>query len=201
MDLSEALAGRRSCRSYLTDPVAPDVLDPVLAACRRAPSVGNTWALDLVVLERRADVDRYWDTTLPAGPRRDRFGWPGLLRAPVIVLPVVDTEAYVRRYAEDDKARTGLGAGADAWSVPYWWVDGGAAVMAMLLAATSAGLGSLLFGVFGNESDVATTFGIPGDRRILGAVALGWPDGDDRPSASAGRRRPTPREFIRRGGW
>lgn len=57
--------------------------------------------------------------------------------------------------------------------------------MAMLLAATSAGLGSLLFGVFGNESDVATTFGIPGDRRILGAVALGWPDGDDRPSASA----------------
>ena len=31
MDLSEALAGRRSCRSYLTDPVAPDVLDPVLA--------------------------------------------------------------------------------------------------------------------------------------------------------------------------
>ena len=55
MDLSEALAGRRSCRSYLTDPVAPDVLDPVLAACRRAPSAGNTWALDLVVLERRAE--------------------------------------------------------------------------------------------------------------------------------------------------
>lgn len=77
--------------------------------------MGNTWALDLVVLERRADVDRYWDTTLPAGPRRDRFGWPGLLRAPVIVLPVVDTEAYVRRYAEGTTRRAPvLGAGADA---------------------------------------------------------------------------------------
>lgn len=201
MDLADALARRRSCRSYLTEPIPAETLDPVLAACRRAPSAGNSWALDLVVLDQRADVERYWETTLPAGPRRDRFGWPGLLRAPVLVLPVVDTDAYIRRYAEDDKARTGLGAGTEAWPVPYWWVDGGAAVMAMLLAATAAGLGSLLFGVFGNEAAVATTFGIPSDRRLLGAVALGWPDGDDRPSASAGRRRPAPVTFVRRGGW
>lgn len=201
MDLSDALSARRSCRSYLPDPIAPEVLDAVLGATLRAPSAGNSWGLDLVVLSGPAAVARYWDTTLPAGPRRDRFGWPGLLRAPVVVLPVVDPAAYVRRYAEDDKANTGLGAGEDAWTVPYWWVDGGAAVMALLLAATAAGLGSLLFGVFGHEDAVRSEFRIPQDRRLLGAVALGYPDTGDRPSLSAHRRRPDRSEFIRLGGW
>lgn len=201
MELSDALAARRSCRSYRPDPIPADVLDRVLAAPLRAPSAGNTWGLDLVVLDEPAAVARYWDTTLPAGPRRDRFGWPGLLRAPVIVLPVVDADAYVRRYGEADKASTGLGSGADAWPVPYWWVDGGAAVMALLLAATGEGLGSLLFGVFGHEAAVAAAFGIPAGRRVLGAVAMGWPDGEDRSSLSAHRARPAPDAFIRRGRW
>ena len=48
----------------------------------------------------------------------------------VVFKPATDT-----RYAEEDKARTGLGAGADAWAVPYWWVDGGMAAMTLLLAA------------------------------------------------------------------
>lgn len=201
MDLSEALARRRSCRSYRPDPVDPDVLDAVLAATLRVPTAGNTWPLDLVVLDTPAATARYWDTTLPAGPRRDRFGWPGLLRAPVLVLPVVDPGAYVRRYALDDKAATGLGRDESAWPVPYWWVDAGGAVTALLLAATGAGLGSLLFGLFGHEDAVRSEFAIPDDRRIVGAVALGHPDGDDRPSLSAGRTRPNPSEFIRRTGW
>lgn len=200
MELSEALAGRRSCRSYRTDAVPPQVLDDVLAAARRVPTAGNTWAIDLIVLEG-PDTARYWDVTLPAGPRRDRFGWPGLLRAPVLVLPVVDPSAYVRRYAEPDKASTGLGSHESAWPVPYWWVDAGGAVTAMLLAATAAGLGSLLFGLFGHEAAVTAELAIPGDRRIVGAVALGWPDDGDRPSASAARTRPAPGDFIRRGGW
>lgn len=201
MELQDALARRRSCRSYSTDPVPGEVLDAVLAAPLRAPSAGNTWGLDLVVLDDTAAVGRYWDVSLPAGPRRDGFPWPGLLRAPVIVVPVIDPGAYVRRYGEPDKARTGLGDGEEAWTVPYWWVDGGAAVMAMLLAATDAGLGSLLFGAFGREAAVRDDLGIPADRRLLGVVAMGWPDGDDRPSASAGRPRPDPSSFIHRSGW
>jgi len=200
VELSDALAGRRSCRSYRTDPIPRQVLDEVLAAALRVPTAGNTWAIDLVVLDG-PDTARYWDVALPAGPRRDRFGWQGLLRAPVLVLPVVDPAAYVRRYAEPDKASTGLGADQSAWPVPYWWVDAGGAVTAMLLAATAAGLGSLLFGLFGHEASVAAEFAIPDDRRLVGAVALGWPDDGDRPSASAGRARPAPGDFVRRGGW
>lgn len=201
LDASGALAHRRSCRSYLDAPVDPDVLASVLAAASRGPTAGNTWGIDLVVLDRPADVAAHWERTLPSGPRREAFPWPGLLRAPVLVIPVIDPAAYVRRYAEPDKARTGLGDGDDRWPVPYWWVDAGAAVMAMLVAATAHGLGSLLFGLFDREAVVAEALGVPEGRRLVGAVALGWPDGEDRPSRSAARARPAPERFVHRSRW
>lgn len=176
------------------------MLDPVLSAALRGPSAGNTWAIDLVVLDTPDDVAAYWDVTLPA-ERRASFPWPGLLRAPVIVLPVVDADAYVRRYGETDKAHAGLGAATDDWPVPYWWVDSGAAVMAMLLAATAAGLGSLLFGVFANEAAVRVHLDIPEDRRIVGAIALGWADTAQRGSISARRRRPPLDAIAHWGKW
>ncbi len=200
MSFDDALAGRRSCRSYSVDPVESEVLESVLAAASRGPSAGNTWALDLVVLEGPTQTARYWETTLPS-VKRDQFPWPGLLRAPVLVVPVVDPTAYVRRYAEPDKAHAGLGNHESDWTVPYWWVDGGAAVMAILLAASAAGLGSLFFGVFDHEVAVAEVLGIPPDRRLLGTVALGYPDGADRRSSSGRRRRPDPGEFIHHDGW
>lgn len=201
MDFADVLAARRSCRSFRGDPISHEVLDAVLAAAARVPTAGNTWPFDLVVLDQPADVAGYWDVTLPAGATREAFPWPGLLRAPVLVLPVVDPGAYVRRYAEPDKQRTGLGAGEDAWPVPYWWVDAGGAITAMLFAATAHGLGSLLFGLFGHEAAVRDHLGIPDDRRVVGAIALGYADGDDRRSQSGKRARPEPANFTRHGGW
>jgi nitroreductase len=189
------------CRDFLDDAVADDVVDEVLAAAFRGPAAGNTWGLDLVVL-RGASRERLWDLTLPPGPARDGFAWPGLLRAPVLVVPVIDPDAYLTRYAEPDKAATGLGASTDAWSVPYWWVDGGAAVMALLLAAEAAGLGALLFGHFDHDAAVRQQLGIPDGRRALGTIALGWPAPEGRaPSRSARRGRPDPTQFIHRDGW
>ena len=193
------LAARRMCRDFLPDPLDPDDVRALTDAALGAPAAGNTWALDLLVLDG-PDVARYWDTTLPAG-ERDAFPWPGLLRAPVLVVPYVDAEAYVDRYAQDDKARTGLGASAEDWPVPYWWVDGGAAVMAMLVAAQGRGLGALFFGQFDHEPAVAREFGVPVDRRALGTVAFGRPAGPGRPSRSAGRGRPDPALRVHRSGW
>lgn len=196
----EVLASRRMCRDFTGAPVAAGVLERVLAAAFRAPAAGNTDALDLVVLEG-AGTAAYWDVTLPP-PRRDRFRWPGLLRAPVLVVPLVRAEAYVERYARPDKAASGLGGDAADWPVPYWWVDGGAAVMALLLAAEAEGLGALLFGQFGHEPALARALGWPGDRRALGTVALGHPSpGGRRPSASARPGRPPADGRIHRGRW
>ncbi|UDY35994.1 nitroreductase family protein [Dermatobacter hominis] len=197
---ASVLAGRRMCRDFLADPVPDDVLRRVLAAAFRGPSAGNTHAVDLVVLTGD-DTARHWDITLPPA-RRDDFPWPGLLRAPVLVEVVVDPSAYVERYGRADKAATGLGDGESAWDVPFWFVDGGAAVMAVLLAAEAEGLGALLFGLFDHERPVLDELGVPGGRRAVGTVALGWPaPGGRRPSRSAGAGRPSPEDHVHLSRW
>ena len=185
-------------RAYTTAPVAPETVDHILDLARRGPSAGKTESLHFLVLERD-DVARYWDTTLPP-ERRETFPWPHLLDAPVLIVPWVEPAAYVRRYGEPDKAATGLGQGEAAWSVPYWWVDGGAAAMTILLAVEDAGLGALLFGLFEHEDAIRTEFGVPAGFRAVGAIAVGHP-APDRPSMSAGRRRPGFDEVVHRGDW
>jgi nitroreductase len=186
-------------RNFTDAPVAAGVVDELLDEARRAPSAGNTAALEFLVLEGREQTAGYWDTTLPADRRGD-FPWPGLLRAPVLIVLWTDPEAYARRYGEADKARTGLGVGPEAWPVPYWFVDGGAAAMALLLGAEARGLGALLFGLFDHEPAVAARFGVPSGRRAVATVAVGHP-GPDRPSSSAGRGRPPLERIVHRGGW
>ncbi|MEM9036200.1 MAG: nitroreductase family protein [Actinomycetota bacterium] len=199
MDVGEAIRARRMTRSFAERPIDHDDLLTVLDAARRAPSAGNSQGLDLLVL-RGAETARYWDRTLPS-PRRERFRWQGLLRAPVLIVAWTQPEAWVRRYAEDDKARTGLGAGVDQWPVPYWWVDGGQALAQLQLAAIGLGLGVCLFGLFDHEDAVREEFGVPIDRRALGAVALGHPDGGDAPGRSADRPRREIDHVAHFGGW
>ena len=200
MELSEAVRRRRMVRSFGPRPVDPEVVDRIVQAALRAPSAGNTQATSFVVLEGD-DTARLWDATLPA-ERRATFRWPGLLDAPVVVVALVEPGAYPRRYAEDDKATTGLGAGVDAWPVPYWWVDGGMAVQTLLLGATDAGLGALFYGLFEHEQAALAALGVPDGWRALGAVALGHPADDPGPPGRSARR-PGPPDSTRvhRGGW
>jgi nitroreductase len=199
MELSDALRRRRMVRAYTRDAVEPEVLDRVLDAARRAPAAGNTQGLDLIVLVGGDETGRYWDVTLPA-ERRASFRWQALLDAPVLVIPCVRPGAYVERYAEPDKARSGMGDDAARWTVPYWHVDGGMAVMAILLAATDEGLGALFFGQFEHEPDVRAAFAIPDDVAVLGTIALGHAAPDD-PGRSADRPRRPLDDVVHRGRW
>jgi nitroreductase len=184
-------------------PVPADVVDDLVEAASRAPSAGKTQGWHVVVLEG-PDTARFWDLTLPAD-RRSGFAWPGLLDAPLLLLPLADPGAYVARYGEPDKRTTGLGEGVEAWPVPYWTVDTSFAVMTLLLAAEARGLGTLFFGLFQGETELRVALGIPAPLELLGAVAIGWPltgSGEEvRPGQSAGRRRRPPGEIIHRGGW
>jgi nitroreductase len=187
------------CRSFRSRPLAADSVSRVLAAASRAPAAGNSDGMDLLVLEGDA-VGRYWDVTLPEA-RRSGFRWPGLLRAPLLIIPVVDPQAYVARYAESDKQKSGLGSGADAWPVPYWTVDGAFAAMLMQLAALDEGLGVLFFGLFGHASAVMAEFGVPPGLQPIGSLAIGHPDDGDEPGRSASRARRSSERIIHRGGW
>ncbi len=186
-------------RAFTTEPVDRVLVDHLIDLARRGPAAGNTAGLDWLVLTGADEVGSYWDTTLPPA-RRAGFAWPNLLDAPVLVIPWVDPEAYVARYAEPDKAHTSLGGDAGDWMVPYWFVDGGAAAMTVLLGAEDAGLGALLFGLFEHEDALRERFGVPAGRRAIGAIALGHRAPGD-PSRSAARGRPPLERVLHRGVW
>lgn len=191
-------------RAFRPDPLADGVLDDLVDLAARAPSAGKTQGWHLVVLEG-ADTARFWDVTLPVD-RREGFGWPHLLDAPVIALPFADAQAYVDRYAEPDKARTGLGGSAAAWPVPYWTIDASMSLMTLLLGAEAAGLGALFFGVFHDEDRLRADLGVPDGLELLGAVALGYARDDTEGGTvargrSAGRPRRETSEIVHRGRW
>ncbi len=187
-------------RSFTGVPPSRRAVDSLLYAATRGPSAGNTSSVEVLVLEGD-EVEIYWSIALPLAQRVD-FPWPGLLRAPVLLIPTVDPSDYVDRYAEPDKARAGLGESPDAWDVPYWWVDGGAAVENILLVAAAIGEGACFFGQFANEAAVSAYFTIPMGRRSLGTIAVGQPDPEnDRRSRSARRPARTVAERTHWGRW
>ena len=199
MQFADVVANRRMVRAFETSPVPSNVLDHILDLARRVPAAGNTQGLDLVVLEGE-QTQRYWDASLPT-ERRAAFPWRRLLDAPVLIIPVSWPAAYVERYGEHDKARTGLGESEESWSVPYWYVDTAFSAMVAMLAAVDEGLGALFFGQFEHEGAVKNALGIPEDRRPIGTIAIGYAAEEQRPSASLKRPRRPFDEVVHRGGW
>jgi nitroreductase len=190
-------------RAFLPEPVPAEALERVLDAGRRAPSAGHSQGWAFLVLEGAAQTAAYWDVTFPDLDGRASFAFPGLFDAPVLILPLSHAAAYVARYAEPDKAATGLGESADTWPVPYWTVDTSFAAMSMLLAAVDEGLGALFFGIFQGADALLRSLGVPEGYEPIGTIALGWPDeARDRPGlSSATRGRRGLADVVHRGRW
>lgn len=200
VEFSHAVRRRRMVRDFTDEPVPPEVVDELLDLATRAPSAGHSQGWSFVVLEGPEQTARFWDTTLPV-EKRASFPWPGLLRAPVLIIPLAEPQVYVDRYAEADKARTGLGEGEERWPVPYWYVDTAFASMVVLLGAVDADLGALFFGIFSHEAELLVELGVPEGHRPVGAIALGHPAPDQRPSRSTRRGRTPLDEVVHRNGW
>ena len=187
------------CRSFEDRPVDREVVDRIVNNARRAPSAGFSQGWAFVVLEGKNQTAVFWNTTSDAAWRADPT-WPGLLRAPVIILPLAHRQTYLSRYSEPDKAGLGL-EDEHRWPVPVWLVDTAFATMVMLLTAADAGLGALFFGIARGERELLAALGVPGGYQPIGAVALGWPADDDRPSPSLTRGRRPENEVVHRGHW
>lgn len=187
------------CRSFSDEGVDAQVVDRLIDRARRAPSAGHTQGWAFLVLEGAEQTGRFWAATADADWLSNPT-LPGLVRAPVVVVPLSSEAAYRDRYARGDKPG---GAPAGGWSVPYWTVDVSFATMLLLLGAVAEGLGALFFGLRPGAPDrLRREFAVPAGWEPIGAVALGRPAPDPGPIGSPVRR---PRrgldEVVHRGGW
>jgi nitroreductase len=197
VEFREVVRRRRMVRRFDPRPVPAEVLDRILHSATRAPSAGFSQGLDLLVLEGPDAVRDFWLAT--ADPRFDK---PYSTAEPaVIVLVLSDRQAYLDRYGAPDKAGLGMEV-EEGWPVPYWDLDAAMAVMLLLLTAVDEGVGAWYFGVFHGAEALLADLGVPDGRRLIGAVALGWPAAGDRSTGSARSRPRRPLDqVVHRGRW
>jgi nitroreductase len=160
-------------RYDVTRPVPPEIISTALGNATRAPSAGFSQGWDFLVLATTEERQSYWAATTTSGDPPDSW-LVGLQTAPVLILCLSDEGAYLRRYAEADKGWSDQARAR--WPVPYWDVDTGMAALIILLTAVDKGLGACFFGTPPEaHAAVLATFGIPGDRHLVGVVSLGYP--------------------------
>lgn len=200
---------RRMVRHYSDRPLAPEVVERVLASALRAPSAGFSQGWAFLALTEPADRARFW----PFVPTRVAQT-PTMQDAPLVVVPLAHKATYLDRYAEADK---GWQDRMEArWPVPYWYIDTGMAALMMLLTAVDEGLGACFFGIMpmpGPDFDpevavpahtnaFRTEFGIPQDYGPIGAITVGYRAPDLPPqSPGAAQRRRGASQVIHNGQW
>jgi nitroreductase len=200
MEFQDVVRRRRMIREYADTPVDPAFVDRALANAVRAPSAGFSQGWAFLVLDQRADVDRFWEVTTTPGVLPDSW-LSGMQTAPVVIVPCSSKAAYLSRYAEADKGWTDEDEAR--WPVPFWHMDAAMASLLILLTAVDEGLGGCFFGI-PPEHEAATraTFGIPDDFDPVGAITLGHRAPDERPSGSPTARTRRPQaEVVHRGSW
>jgi len=190
MEFDDVVRKRRMVHVYEQRPVPADLLDEVLEKALHAPSAGFTQGLELVVLQDAASVQQFWITT---GDDDEADDLPSMSTSgpPVLVLVFTDPVAYTARYSQADKSEFGL-QDAEAWPVPFWFVDAGMASMLILQAAVDRGLGAWFFGIADGERELREQLGMPAGLRQVGVIGIGYQAANDRPMGSAVTRRRRP---------
>jgi nitroreductase len=148
MDVFEAIAVRRSVRTFLDRPVGEDVLEKILDAARRAPSARNAQEWRFVVVSDRAVRERI----ASEAARQPFIGTAGILLACCAV-----TDGRVMRCGQ-----------------PAYPIDVAIAMDHLSLAAAALGLGTCWIGSF-DEALVRQILGIDSGVRVVQLMPLGYP--------------------------
>jgi nitroreductase len=162
MDVFEAIAKRRSIRSF-TDQLVPDeVLRCILEAGTRAPSAGNMQAWEFVIVKDPAARRLLVDCTDAGNTARGGvYTQEWILQAPVVVVVCYDVKRMTGRYGTKGRTLMTL-------------MDCMLCVENMALAATALGLGSCC--VVGFYPDrLKQVLPIPKEITPLLLLPLGYP--------------------------
>ena len=173
MEHRRVVAARRMVRRYLPDPVDPATLARIARAALHGPRAGQAEGISVVVVtdaEQRAALARLADEEKWVANGHA----PWLSPAPAHLVLCVEPAAYRRRYAEADKDPGAL-------AVPWCWVDGGAALTLVLLAAVDEGLAAGFLGAHALPG-LAAALGLPPGVEPLGVITVGHPHPDEAPA-------------------
>jgi nitroreductase len=190
-------------RHYASDPIPRKTIERIVATVRRAPSGGFSQGQRLVVVtdaETRKQIadllhEKEWVT-------QGRERW--LSVAPVHVVVCTREQDYHDRYNEADKLAATGGVEIE-WPAPFWFVDAGAALMLLLLAAIDEGLAAGVYGVTVPElQEFKQLLDIPDDVSVVAGVTLGKGQPDPNATRSSSRmtqRRRTLDEVVHWERW
>jgi nitroreductase len=184
MDFVDVVTRRRTVRRFEEGGVERDVIVRIARLAQRTPSAGFSQGQRLLVVtdpERRRRVARLCgeDAYEPV------FG-PWISECAAQFIPCVSEAIYHRRYREPDKLDEN-GLEID-WPIPYWWVDVGATMQNVMLAAVNEGLGC---GFVGTDEagweGLREYLAIPAEYAPIGVMPVGRPLPDVRsPSLKRG---------------
>jgi len=171
METWDAIRSRRNVRSYGEQAIAPQELDQILEAARRAPSAGNQQAWDFVVCTDREQLTQL----ATVGPAAGHVA--GSAATIALVAPTSD-DAQLRDLIQFDL---------------------GQATMSIMLAAADLGIGSAHAGVHDQEL-ARRLLGVPADRFYALLITLGVPADRPLTLIERPARRPLD-EVVHRGHW
>jgi nitroreductase len=198
MHLRDILRRRRMVRHYTGEPVPRETLERIAATVRRAPSAGFSQGQRLLVVDDSELIAKLAEL---AGAENEGVE-PWFPSAPVHVLVLTREADYHERYRREDKLQDG---DEIEWPVPFWYVDAGATLMLVLLAAIDEGLSAGVYGVPVDQDPVwRKLLSIPDELRIVAGVTIGRgapdPGWSARTSRATQSRRPLD-ELVHWNSW
>ena len=168
--LKELLLNRRVVRNYLeTNKEYPNLSDiPKLTI--KIPTAGFSRGIEIVSVENKETIKKLAIYANEETYLKKGYGkWLSNSKAIFIIL--INEQAYHERYKELDKQNQ---TSSSNWSVPYWYVDAGAAMMNCMLLVEETGLKSGFLGSHNMQiQKIKSLLVIPEDIEILGFVTAG----------------------------
>jgi nitroreductase len=169
VEFGDVVMKRRAVRRFEDGGVDREVIERIARLAQRTPSAGFSQGQRLVVV---TDSERRRAVGAVCHEEEDEadFGrWISECAAQFI--PCVSEEVYHRRYREPDKLQDD---GTEIeWPVPYWWVDIGATMQTVMLAAVDEGLGCGFAGT--DVAPLRAALGIPDEFTPIGVMPVGRP--------------------------
>src|SRR6478752_8624102 len=170
-------------RAFLPDPLPIEQIERVVSVIRRAPSGGFSQGGSIVVVtndeQRHAIARAFGDEHYSSGGRNY------IADAPVLLVISANEALYHARYNEADKLAI-TGGVEITWPVPYWFVDAGALMTLVLMAAIDEGLAGAFIGHQDQKRVCDDVLGLPEEVVPIGLAVIGKP-ADDPTAVSTSR--------------